>query len=144
MTILRYTKGTNDFFTNQIMDQLFRETNGSLQNSAQRVASLNPRTNVVDEKEKFVIEMLIPGFSKKDVAIKVEDGFLKITGEKEDVADRTYLRKEFGATKLERAFKLSKGIDQESISAEVRDGILFVSLPKFKEEELKVKEITIQ
>ncbi|PKQ67940.1 Hsp20/alpha crystallin family protein [Labilibaculum manganireducens] len=144
MTILRYSKGTNDFLTNQIMDQLFRETNGSLQNSAQRVASLSPRTNVVDEKEKFVIEMLIPGFSKKDVAIKVEDGFLKITGEKEEDADRTYLRKEFGATKLERAFKLSEGIDQESISAEVRDGILFVSLPKVKEEEPKVKEITIQ
>ncbi|MDM8159907.1 Hsp20/alpha crystallin family protein [Labilibaculum sp. K2S] len=144
MTILRYSKGTNDFFTNQIMDQLFRETKGSLQNSEQRGVSLNPRTNVVDEKERFVIEMLIPGFAKKDVVIKVEDGFLKITGEKEEVEDRTYLRKEFSATKLERTFKLSEGIDQENISAEVRDGILFVSLPKAKVEEPKIKEITIQ
>ncbi|MUP38435.1 Hsp20/alpha crystallin family protein [Labilibaculum euxinus] len=144
MTILRYSKGTNDFFTNQIMDQLFRETKGSLQNSEQRGVSLNPRTNVVDEKERFVIEMLIPGFAKKDVVIKVEDGFLKITGEKEEVEDRTYLRKEFSATKLERTFKLSEGIDQENISAEVRDGILFVNLPKAKVEEPKIKEITIQ
>ncbi|MBN2598124.1 Hsp20/alpha crystallin family protein [Labilibaculum sp.] len=144
MTILRYSKGTNDFFTNQIMDQLFRETKGSLKNSEQRDVSFNPRTNVVDEKEKFVIEMLIPGFAKKDVAIRVEDGFLKITAKMEEVADRTYLRKEFSATKLERTFKLSEGIDQESISAEVRDGILFVSLPKSKVEEPKIKEITIQ
>jgi len=143
MTILRYSKGTSDFFTNQLMDQLFRETKGSL-NAMKETHALNPQANVLDEKESFVIEMAIPGFSKKEVAIKVEDGLLKITGIKEKCEDRNYLRREFTANNLERRFKLSDGIDQDNISAEVRDGVLFVSLPKVKIEEPKIKEITIQ
>lgn len=144
MTVLRYSKGTNDFFSNQLMDQLFRESKGSIQNAMKEAHAFNPQTNVVDEKDSFVIEMAIPGFSKKEVAVKVEDGLLKITGEKEEREDRNYLRREFTANNLERSFKLSDGIDQENISAEVRDGILFVNLPKSKVEEPKVKEIAIQ
>jgi HSP20 family protein len=144
MTILRYSKGTNDFFTNQLMDQLFKETKGNLQNATKGAYAFNSYTNVVDEKESFVIEMAIPGFTKKEVAIKVENGLLKITGVKEESEDRNYLRKEFTVNNLERSFKLSDGIDQENISAEVRDGILFVNLPKAKVEEPKIKEIVIQ
>ncbi len=144
MTILKYSKGTNDFFTNQLMDQLFRETKGNLQNATKGAYAFNSYTNVVDEKESFVIEMAIPGFTKKEVAIKVENGLLKITGAKEESEDRNYLRREFTANNLERSFKLSDGIDQENISAEVRDGILFVNLPKVKVEEPKIKEIVIQ
>lgn len=144
MTILRYSKGTNDFFTNQLMDQLFKETKGNLQNATKGAYAFNSYTNVVDEKESFVIEMAIPGFTKKEVAIKVENGLLKITGTKEENEDRNYLRREFTVNNLERSFKLSDGIDQENISAEVRDGILFVNLPKAKVEEPKIKEIVIQ
>ncbi|PKQ63242.1 hypothetical protein BZG02_10185 [Labilibaculum filiforme] len=125
------------------MNQLYRETKGNLQNSEQNGASFYPKANVVDEKESFVIEMLIPGFAKSDVAVKVEDGLLKITGNKEAQADRKYLRKEFESISLERSFKLSDEIDQENIVAEVRDGILLVKLAKVKVVEPKVKEITI-
>lgn len=144
MTILRYSKGTNDFFTNQLMNQLFRETTGSVQKAMREAHALNPQTNVLDEKESFVIEMAIPGFAKNEVAIKLEDGLLKITGKKEESEDRNYVRREFTANNLERSFKLSDGIDQNNISAEVRDGILFVNLPKLKVEEPKAKEIAIQ
>ncbi|MBL4560795.1 MAG: hypothetical protein COC06_10310 [Bacteroidales bacterium] len=144
MTILRYSKGTNDFFTNQLMDQLFRETKWNVQKTMQTGQAINPSTNVLDEKESFVIEMAIPGFTKEEVVIKLADGLLKITGKKEGCATRKYVRKEFAASDLERSFKLSEGIDQENISAEVRDGILFVNLPKAKVEEPKVKEIHIQ
>lgn len=143
MTILRYSKGANDFFTNQVMNQLFRETRANLQNSEKQGAALSPLTNVLDEKENFVIEMAIPGFTKQEVSVKVEDGLLKIRGEKGEGTERNYIRKEFTASNLERNFKLSEGIDQDHISAEVRDGILFVNIPKVKVEEPKVKEITI-
>ncbi|BAX78911.1 Hsp20/alpha crystallin family protein [Labilibaculum antarcticum] len=144
MTILRYSKGTNDFFTNQLMDQLFREPKGSLQNAAKGAHAFSSYANVVDEKESFVIEIAIPGFTKKDVVIKVENGLLKIAGKKQESEDRTYLRREFSVNNMERSFKLSDEIDQDNIAAEVRDGILFVNLPKAKVEEPKVKEIAIQ
>lgn len=144
MTIFRYSQGANDFFTNQFMNQLGREPKGSVQNATQTDQSIHPFANVVDEKENLIIEMLIPGFTKDNVAIKVEDGLLKITGKKEIDTDRKYLRKEFTASDLERSFKLTEEIDLENISATVRDGILFVNLPKAKVQESKVKEIHIQ
>jgi HSP20 family protein len=144
MTILRYSKGANDFLSNQWMNQLFRETEGSVQEATQSGRISNPQTNVVEEKESFVIEMAIPGFKKEEVGIQVKDGLLKITGKKDVNETRKYVTKEFITSEWERSFSLSEGIDQENISAEVHDGILFVNLPKVKVEEPKVKEIAIQ
>jgi HSP20 family protein len=146
MTILRYSKGANDFFTNQLMNQFFSEAYEGNQKLDQNDSSFSPRANVLEEEDRFLIELFIPGFTKQEIAIKVEDALLKITGEKEkeEEVDRNFIRKEYQLSKVERTFKLTKQIDQDHISAEFRDGILCVNLLKKKEEELKVKEISIQ
>lgn len=144
MTILRYSKGANDFFTNQLMNQFFSETSGANQRQNRNDIPHSPRANVLEEEDRFSIELLIPGFTKQEVALKVEDGLLKITGEKKEEEDRNFIRKEYDLLKVERTFKLTKQIDQDHISAEFRDGVLLVSLLKKKVEEPKVKEISIQ
>ena len=145
MTILRYSKRPNDFFTNQLMNQLFRETQESFKSAVEREMNFRPGTNVVEEDGHYLIEMAIPGFSKKEVSIKVDNGYIKITGKKEvENKDRKYLRKEFGVTTLERSFKLSEGIKQEAISAEVKNGILNIVLPKVEKEEPKAISIKIK
>ncbi|WP_372754697.1 Hsp20/alpha crystallin family protein [Labilibaculum sp.] len=143
MTILRYSKGANNFFANQLMNQFIKEVNGGAQELEQDNSSFFPRANILEEDDRFLIELFIPGFSKKEVAIKVEDGLLKITGEKPELEGRNFVRREFSASKVNRSFKLSKQIDQDQISAEFCDGILLVNLQKKKMDEPKIKEIPI-
>jgi len=145
MTVLRYSKRPSDFFTNQLMNQLFRETQDSFKNAVERENSFRPGTNVMEEEDYYLIEMAIPGFSKEEVSVKVEDGYIKISGQKtSDKTDKKFLRREFGFSKLERSFKLADTVNQKNISAEVKDGILNVILPKIEKEEPQVQNIEIK
>lgn len=145
MTLLRYSKRPNDFFTNQLMNQLFRETQDSFRNAVEREHGFKPGTNVVEEEDYYLIEMSIPGFEKEDVQIKVENGSIKVSAEKKTKKeDKKYLRREFGVYKFERSFKLADTILQENISAEVKDGILNIVLPKVEQKKPEVKNIKIK
>ncbi len=144
MTVLRYSR-PSDFFTNQLMNQLFRETKDSFKNAAERDYGFHVGTNIIEEESYYLIEMAIPGLSKNEISLKVEEGFLKITGEKKEKnSDRKYLRREFGVKKVERNFKLADTVNQNNISAEVKDGILNIMLPKMEQVEPQVQNIEIK
>ncbi|MCY1635048.1 Hsp20/alpha crystallin family protein [Marinifilum sp. D737] len=145
MTLLRYGKRPNDFFTNQLMNQLFKETQDSFKAAVERESGFRPATNVVEEKDYYLIEVAIPGFAKEDVSIKVENGSIKISAEKKDTKEDTkYLRREFGVYKFERSFKLADTINQQNISAEVINGMLNIVLPKVEEKKPEVHNIEIK
>jgi len=145
MTLLRYGKRPNDFFTNQLMNQLFKETQDSFKAAVERESGFRPATNVVEEEDYYLIEVSIPGFAKEDVSIKVENGSIKISVEKKGAKeDKKYLRREFGVCKFERSFKLADTINQQNISAEVLNGILNIVLPKVEEKKPEVHNIEIK
>lgn len=143
MTILKYSNRRNDFFTNQLMSQLFGEARSALQTGFDEGGGTRAGVNVFEEENNFVVEMAIPGFTKEEVVVRVEKGVLKISATKEEQEERNYLRREFASVNLEKSFKLSEGIDEEGISAEVKDGLLLVNLPKLQVEEVKAREIEI-
>ena len=145
MTLLRYSKRPNDFFTSQLMNQLFKETQDSFKTAAERESGFRPATNVMEEEDYYLIEVSIPGFAKEDVKIKLENGSIKISAEKKVEKDgKKYLRREFGVYKFERSFKLADTINQQSISAEVINGVLNIILPKVEEKKPKVHNIEIK
>lgn len=145
MTLLRYGKRPNDFFTNQLMNQLFKETQDSFKAAVERESGFRPATNVIEEEDYYLIEVAIPGFAKEDVSIKVENGSIKISAEKKDTKENTkYLRREFGVYKFERSFKLADTINQQNISAEVINGILNIILPKVEEKKPEIHNIEIK
>lgn len=127
------------------MNQLFKETQDSFKTAVEREYGFKPATNVLEEKDYYLIEVFIPGFAKEDVSIKVEDGFIKIAaGKKIEKEDKKYLRREFGIQKFERSFKLADTINQQNISAEVKDGILNIILPKIEEKRAEVHNVEIK
>jgi HSP20 family protein len=147
MTLLRYSKRPNDFFTNQLMNQLFRETQENFKSAVERDLNFRQGTNVIEEEDYFLLEMAIPGFAKSEVNIKVEEGHIKIAAKKEvtkEQKEKKYIRREFGVKSFDRSFKLSEGIDEAKISAEVIDGVLNVILPKMQKEEVKARSIEIK
>ncbi|MFA8434768.1 MAG: Hsp20/alpha crystallin family protein [Marinifilaceae bacterium] len=145
MTYLRLANRHNDFFTNQLVDQLFRETSNGFNQEKRDNGQTRPQLNIMEMEKEFVLEMAIPGFSKEEVSVQVEKDLLKVKGEKEEKKENpNYKRREFVVADFEKSFRLSSKIDQERIAATVENGVLQVNLPLLEEKKPVTKQIEIQ
>ncbi|NOY37596.1 MAG: Hsp20/alpha crystallin family protein [Chlorobi bacterium] len=98
-----------------------------------------PAVNILEDEKEFKVELVAPGIDKKDVDINLEDDILTISSEKEmksEEKDGKYMRREFNYTSFSRSFVVPEEVDAEKISAEHKNGILTIHLPK-KEQEIK-------
>lgn len=86
--------------------------------------------NVIERDTKFKIEVLAPGFRKKDFSVNVENGVLNILAEHDADNEENYLRREFSRASFCGAFGLPENVSSAHISAKYRDGILFLTLRK--------------
>ena len=92
-----------------------------------------PRFDVKESKEGFIFNADLPGIKDEDVQISVAGNQLTISGkraaeEKKDTEDYHVLERSYGS--FERTFTLPDSADLEKVSAELKDGVLKVSLPK--------------
>lgn len=105
-----------------------------------------PSTNILETEKDFKLQMAVPGVDKKDIKIDLEKNILNISSEKpaeeKENEGVKYTRREFLYGTFCRSFTLPETIDAEKINAEVKDGILTVTLPK-KEEARVSKQIKI-
>jgi len=105
-----------------------------------------PSTNILETNENFKLQMAVPGVKKEDIKIDLEKNILNITSKKsaeeQNNEDVKYTRKEFVYGTFCRSFTLPETIDVDKIGAEVKDGILTVTLPK-KEETKVSKQIKV-
>ena len=100
--------------------------------------------DIYEENNKYYIEMDVPGFTKEDILVECEDGYLKIKINKnyEENTERKYLHHERKMyEKCERSFYLGN-TNEEEITANFKDGILTIVVPKNNETSLK-KQIFI-
>ncbi|AXT58148.1 Hsp20/alpha crystallin family protein [Aquimarina sp. AD1] len=107
-----------------------------------------PAMNVKERTDDFEIELAVPGFSKKDIEITLEDDVLHICAEKrnEEVEeDNDYARREFNYSSFDRRLQMPASIDQdEKIKATYNNGVLTLNLLKKEEaKELPKKVIAI-
>jgi len=109
------------------------------QNLSGHKATVNhsPKYNIKENNDEFFVELAVPGYSKNDFQINVEDKQLIIRVELESKDESNYLKKEFSKYNFEKKFTLSEKIDAENIKASYEFGILSLSLPK--KEEARVK-----
>ena len=106
----------------------------------------NPAVDVKETDSSFLISADIPGLTKKDISIEVSDDVLSITGERtednlEDSDLYHYRERSKGA--FTRSFHLPDSVDEKKISANFKDGILNIELPKTKVIEPKSRKIKI-
>ena len=104
----------------------------------------HPAIDIRENETGFVVVADLPGMTAEDVKISVKENVLMITGEKkqeEKTEESTYYRIERSYGSFERSFRLPSKIDTEKITAEYKNGVLTVTLPKV--EEVKPKEITV-
>jgi HSP20 family protein len=106
-----------------------------------------PAVNILERKDDFIIELAVPGMNKNDFKLEVDKGVLSISAEKkEEVKDENerFTRKEFSYTSFKRSFSLPEHVNTENITAEYKDGVLMMVLPKKEEAKAKAsREIKI-
>jgi len=96
----------------------------------------SPAVNVVEEDKEFRIEVALPGLSRDDFNIEVEEDVLTLSSVEKDKQDemmQNYTRREFGNKDFKRSFQLPETINQDEIHASHKDGVLTITLAKKEE-----------
>lgn len=93
------------------------------------------KTDIKETEKDYVLEVEMPGFAKKDISLKFESGYVTISAKKEGADDGKYLRRE-RAVSCSRSYYMGD-VDQTKITAKYADGVLTVTIPKEKPEELR-------
>ncbi|MDX1755963.1 MAG: Hsp20/alpha crystallin family protein [Marinobacter sp.] len=105
-----------------------------------------PVVDIKETESAFTIEAELPGMKREDVKVTVNDGVLAIQGERkqeEETQDKKLHRIERVYGSFTRRFTLPDNVDQSSIAANFKDGILTLTLNKVEPQEPKAIEVEV-
>lgn len=122
----------NDFFPSTWLDE------GS------GLSRWNPAVDIFDNGDKIVLKAELPGVDKENIEVDLKDNILTLQGERNnesEVKEENYYRKERTYGRFERSFSLSGDLDPDKVSAEYKDGVLRIEIPK--SEEKKPRKIDV-
>jgi HSP20 family protein len=134
---MRPVPSVADFFS--IFDRVFGDRSLTDDRADYRV---QPRMDVSEEENKYAVTLDIPGLAKEDISIKVENGTMKIEGERKEERAGKYHLTERTYGRFYRSFALPDDVDAEKIEAKASNGVLEISLPKNQKAlpvEIKIK-----
>ena len=146
MELIRWNPMRDMFSLRHQMNHLFNDVFRPVVRGDERVSMWNqyPTVDIYDNDENIIITAELPGIDKKDIVIDVKDGVLTLKGERSfdhEIKEEKYYCRERTFGKFERIFKLPSDVDSEKISADYKDGILKIDIPK--SEEKKPKQIAV-
>jgi HSP20 family protein len=101
-----------------------------------------PPVDIYETDHALAVIVDLPGVQKDDVDIRVDQDILTIKGKVKYTPPKELVRGEFSLLDFFRQFQLSDEVDQEKISAESKNGVLTITLPKAekaKPRQIKVK-----
>jgi len=108
------------------------------------------KTDIKEKKDKYIIEMDLPGYEKENINLSLKDGYLEVSAQvkKEEESDENekYVHKERFYGHCSRSFYVGELVTEEDIHAEFKNGILRVTVPKKdeKKELPNAKHIAIE
>lgn len=103
-----------------------------------------PSVDVCETEKDIKLKAELPGMEEGDIKLEVQDGLLTLKGERKrenKVEEKGYYREESHYGSFQRSFRLPEYADTEKIKAELKKGVLNVTIPKT--EEVKPKQIEI-
>jgi HSP20 family protein len=105
-----------------------------------------PRVNVTEDNENLFVHAEIPGVDKNDIKINITGDLLTISGEKKSEQKdekKNYYRVERSYGTFSRSFTLPAEVVVDKISADYKDGVLNITLPKTEQAKVVEKQINI-
>ena len=101
------------------------------------------KTDIREKDDKYLLDIDLPGYSKEDIKISVENGYLTVSAKKEESKEESekgsYIKKERYSGECQRSFYIGDDIEAEDVKASFKNGILTLDIPK-KEDQEKLPE----
>jgi HSP20 family protein len=146
MAIVRWEPFRDLVTTQESFNRLFNDTFGRFLGEESRgTQTWAPAVDIYENDQNLVLKAELPGFDPKDVEVRVEDGALYLKGERKfesDVKQENFHRIERSYGSFTRTFSLPSSINADNVTAEFKNGLLTLTMPK--KEEAKPKTIKIQ
>ena len=118
---------------------------GGDKEEALTVAEWAPLVDITEDDKEYLIKAELPDVKKEDIKLTVDEDVLTITGERKyekEEKGKKYHRVERAYGSFMRSFTLPEDADGAKVSAECKDGLLKVHLPK--SEKAKPKSIEVK
>lgn len=125
-----------------LFDSLVNDNFKKLENDS----IFSPRVDILEDENKFVLQMLIPGVAKQDIQIDLHEDVLTVSGERKHTTETSGLKIksiESYYGKFSRSFTLSEQIDKKNIEANLENGILYIHLSKQIFQKINKTSITV-
>ena len=136
MSIIRYNP--SDFVPSTFSNLVDRFFNESIARNGGSVFS--PKVDVIENENSYEVHLAVPGVSKDDFKVEVNDNYLTVSGERKftnEKKDKNYHSVETQYGSFSRSFTLPENVDGTKINAKYNNGILELTIPKDEKKVLK-------
>jgi HSP20 family protein len=136
----------NDRLNRMFGRSALARTAGEHGKDAMTVFDWAPSVDVIETNEEYQIKAELPEVKKEDVKVSVDNGVLRIEGERKQEKEekgKKFHRVERSYGSFLRTFTLPDNTDEAKVRAEFKDGILNVRLPKGAQAKAKAIEVKV-
>ena len=131
------------FDFDSLFDNFFAPANWK----AQGENFFSPKVDIKDKQDHYLIQAELPGVSKDDIHITLQDGVLSLEAEvkqeDKEEKDGKLIRQERRYGRIQRSFTVGNTVQEHDISASFKDGILTIKAPKKTDSGSERKQIRI-
>ena len=128
------------------MNRLFEEGNGdSRGGEPPATRAWSPAVDIHETENQIVVKAEVPGMEREDIELGLENNVLTLKGDRrfeKDTTEENYHRIERAYGTFSRSFSIPSVVDEDKISADYKEGVLTITLPKT--EKAKAKQIAIK
>ncbi len=101
-----------------------------------------PAVDIYENDDEILLYADMPGVEKDDIKVNIDNGKLELSGVRRLVTNGAVNWEEFGDVEFSRSFSVPQAIDVNKVNAQLRDGVLYLHLPK--SDNAKPRQIAIQ
>ncbi len=103
------------------------------------------KTDIKEKKDKYIIDVDLPGYEKENIEIEMENGYLKVTAKASKNIDESdeeekYIHKERFYGECSRSFYVGDNVKEDDVKASFKNGILSLCIPKEEPKKLEEKK----
>ena len=120
-----------------------QKTTPSREGTRSQERYITPPVDIYETGEGLVVKADLPGVAKENLDIRVENNTLTIRGKAGHIAPGDPIYREYELVNFFRQFELNEKVDQSKISAELRQGVLTLNLPKAEEAKPRTIDVKV-
>jgi HSP20 family protein len=103
--------------------------------------------DLYEDGNNLIAEMSVPGIEAEKIDVSVEGNYLRICGKREEEKEKKtkqFYSKEIHRGSFERALRLPNPVNETKVSAEYKDGVLKITLPKLEEKRANKVKVVVK